>query len=404
MDAGAPDTHPSDAAPADAGACTPLVAQRVASGMTFTCAIRTDTTVVCWGAAYGLSVGPTPCDATGTPCALAPRIVVLEGSSTPLSNVIDVQCGDDFACALTSTHEVRCWGRNYDAMLGATGDGIVGARQATDAMGVPITDATAIAVGADHACALRSGSRVQCWGQNAAGELGDGTAGTSARVEATAIESVGAIDAIMAMSTSTCVVDAAMHQLHCLGSNATAELGLPTSTTSSTSLVTLAQVTFDTAAPVLSGGIGGACAIDPMGHPECWGTNAGEFLGRNPTSGTPDPSPAIIYGPASASTFTALFGGATRTSNCGVTTTGDLDCWGENDVGQVGIDPAISGGGSAVTRLTSVPPMQSGSCADHCCGVTTSGEVWCWGANDYGQLGRGTTSTPAWQPAPACGP
>jgi alpha-tubulin suppressor-like RCC1 family protein len=75
---------------------------------------------------------------------------------------------------------------------------------------------------------------------------------------------------------------------------------------------------------------------------------------------------------------------------CGVTTGGDTYCWGGNEYGQLGDgsttnrhDPvAVSGALNFATLSAAV--------GGHTCGVTTSWRTYCWGRNQYGQVGDGT--------------
>lgn len=74
---------------------------------------------------------------------------------------------------------------------------------------------------------------------------------------------------------------------------------------------------------------------------------------------------------------------------------GGVQCWGDNEFGQVG--NGITGGqyDAPVDVLgleQGVTALSAGS--NHTCAVTESGSVWCWGSNDQGQLGINTGQTP----------
>src|SRR5438552_176165 len=81
--------------------------------------------------------------------------------------------------------------------------------------------------------------------------------------------------------------------------------------------------------------------------------------------------------------------------SCGVTTSGSAYCWGLNAYGQLGdgttanrlVPTLVSGGLTFVSVAASTTPDGA-----HTCGLTTSGSVYCWGLNDHGQLGDGTTT------------
>jgi alpha-tubulin suppressor-like RCC1 family protein len=83
--------------------------------------------------------------------------------------------------------------------------------------------------------------------------------------------------------------------------------------------------------------------------------------------------------------FSSIAAGSS--ASCGLTSSGEAYCWGENDVGQLG---TIGGPAS----LKAIPVQSAGvrftqlsSSADYTCGVATTGVVYCWGSNEYGQLG-----------------
>jgi alpha-tubulin suppressor-like RCC1 family protein len=74
---------------------------------------------------------------------------------------------------------------------------------------------------------------------------------------------------------------------------------------------------------------------------------------------------------------------------CAVKADGAVFCWGLNDWGQLGDDSLV---GSPVPRRVDVPPaIGVASARDHSCALDADGGVWCWGANTAYQLGDGTT-------------
>jgi alpha-tubulin suppressor-like RCC1 family protein len=100
--------------------------------------------------------------------------------------------------------------------------------------------------------------------------------------------------------------------------------------------------------------------------------------------------------------FTALVSALETT--CGLTAEGDAFCWGFNPSGEVGVDPpdgstqypepVLVSGGHHYRSL-------SGEANTHC-GMTTEGEVYCWGEGRSGELGSGSrnSSVPLLVPAP----
>ena len=86
-----------------------------------------------------------------------------------MSDATSLALGAQFGCAIRTTSEVFCWGRDDQGQLGdgADDDGAVELP--------PGSVATRIAVGAQSACAIVDGGALYCWGDNARGRLGDGT-------------------------------------------------------------------------------------------------------------------------------------------------------------------------------------------------------------------------------------
>ena len=135
----------------------------------------------------------------------------------------------------------------------------------------------------------------------------------------------------------------------------------------------------------VSAGPRSSCALNVSGQVYCWGGNDVGQLGDGTT--TDRLAPTQVTG---GLTFAALgTGGGPHT--CGVTTSGAAYCWGFNFSGQLG-------DGTTTDRL--VPTAVAGGLTFaalsegrlHTCGVTTSGAAYCWGLNLNGELGDGTTT------------
>lgn len=128
----------------------------VAAGRAHGCGVTTDGTVLCWGANESGQLG----DNTHTPHAEAAP-AAFPGTATA------VAAAADYTCATTPTGEVWCWGNI--PWLGQTFSFPVRA-----GLGLHLT---ALSLGATHACALDAANGTPyCWGQNAWGQLGNGTA------------------------------------------------------------------------------------------------------------------------------------------------------------------------------------------------------------------------------------
>lgn len=124
----------------------------------FSCAVREDGKVLCWGLNF----------AGETASATAPTRTPEEVPG--VSNAVNVGVGSGFGCAVVQSGQVYCWGDNR---LGQLGDRPRNLRMPPEP--VPgITDASRLAVGWTNTCALRRDGTVSCWGQGTHGELGAG--------------------------------------------------------------------------------------------------------------------------------------------------------------------------------------------------------------------------------------
>ncbi|MFY9264237.1 MAG: hypothetical protein WAO61_02230 [Solirubrobacterales bacterium] len=135
---------------------------QIASGFDHSCAIRTNDSVVCWGAnSYG-QLG----DGTITPTKGTETTESLGGRAQ------EVATGQEHTCALLTNGTVRCWGANT---FGQLGNGTVtGSTRPVSVVGLPAA-VNAITAGAYHTCALLADTTLRCWGRNDKGQLGNGT-------------------------------------------------------------------------------------------------------------------------------------------------------------------------------------------------------------------------------------
>lgn len=97
-------------------------------------------------------------------------------------------------------------------------------------------------------------------------------------------------------------------------------------------------------------------------------------------------SPAAPRGVSDELRFTSISAGGSHT--CGLTATGQAYCWGRNEVGQLG-DSSNTDRPTPVPVLGGIVFRQITAGAHHTCGVSTDDEAFCWGGNGHGQLGNG---------------
>jgi alpha-tubulin suppressor-like RCC1 family protein len=295
-----------------------------------------------------------------------------------LTAVTGVAAGDEFGCALLGDGTARCWGLGES---GQRGDGTL-TQMATVPVAVSgLNSAVAITAGYNHACALLADGTMRCWGSNVYGQLGDPStppAGSSLPVVASAITSAVAITA-GAYHTCALLVDGT---LRCWGQNDLGQLGDGTSSSSSTP-VTVRGIT---GATDVRGGGQHTCALLVDGTVQCWGNNYQGQLGDG--TATPSFTPVRVVGITGA---IAVAAGWQHT--CAVLRDGTVQCWGEDVFGQLG---------DGTMRNSSTPVPAAGIAGavgvtsgwwHHSCALLADGTVRCWGVNDWGQLGNGTTAS-----------
>ncbi len=236
-----------------------------------------------------------------------------------------------------------------------------------------------VTAGGEHTCALTLAGRVKCWGDNFRGQLGDGTS-TDRSVPVDVVGLGSGVAGVTAGQQHTCAWMPS-GTAGCWGSNTYGQLGdgsgAPQQFTPST-------VVGLTNAAALSAGSDHTCALTNAGGVKCWGRNDFGQVGDGTT--THRPTPVGVTGLGSGVAAVAAGGNHT----CALTTAGGVKCWGRNNQGQLG-------DGTTIDRTTpvNVVGLTSGVAAIapgflHTCALTTGGDVKCWGRNDHGQLGDGT--------------
>jgi alpha-tubulin suppressor-like RCC1 family protein len=298
-----------------------------------------------------------------------------------------IAAGQSTTCAVTSAGGAKCWGYNADDQVGIDYRRENDAPTPVDVVGLT-SGVRATSVGSEHACALTSAGGVKCWGRNEFGQLGNGRLDehpTSAPVRV-----VGLGSGVRAIATGygldsghTCAITAA-GGVKCWGEHP--GLGPPVYSSTPVQVIGLTS-----GVSAITAGDGYSCALTSAGGVKCWGEHPG--LGPPVYSSTPVQVIGLTSG---VSAITAGDG-----YSCALTSAGGVKCWGENETGQLGDGGPFGAGASAtpvdVVGLSSGVKAVAAGGGSHTCAVTGAGAVECWGNNDYGQLGNASshpTSTP----------
>ena len=253
--------------------------------------------------------------------------------------------------------------------------------------------ASSVAAGGFHTCALMSYGGVECWGEDNYGQLGNNSTTNSSTPVAVNIKAI----AISSGRYGSCAV-ASGGTVWCWGSNAYGQLGNNSTTDSHLPVQVLAVggTGYLTNAVAVTTGAYSSCALLATGAVDCWGRDNYGQLGINST--TDSHFPVQVHGVGNSGTLagiTAISAGDSHV--CAVRSTGSVYCWGRNNYGQIGDNStstrktpvqvrAISGSG----YLANIKAVSAGRY--HTCAVLGSGVVDCWGYNYYGQLGNNSSS------------
>ena len=354
-------------------------------------------TPIATGAAYAVTVLTQPAGATCT--------VGSNGSGKVASaNVnVAVTCGDPIsagvahACAVTAAGGVLCWGAND---FGQLGDGTTTTpAKPVSVTGLPATTAVvSLAAGSEYTCALTGAGSVWCWGDNSAGQLGDGTF-TQSSLPVQVLNSGGdaalsGVIAIAAGQNHACAV-AGDGAAVCWGDNTRGELGNG-SYLGSNLPVPVSGLTDGVAA--ISAGSYFTCAITTAETASCWGEGSSGQLGSGSAVGVPVPTTVVADSTGHAPLNGVVAVSAGVENACAVSTSGTAFCWGANNSGQLGNGATgasssmpvavLSPDGQSV--LTGVTSLKGG--LDDFCAVTSAGAAYCWGVNQRAQIGEATSS------------
>jgi alpha-tubulin suppressor-like RCC1 family protein len=352
----------------------------VAAGDNHTCAILDNGDTKCWGrnnnGQLGQGdVGPDPSlgDESGEMAMLPPI------NFGPGRRAIDIAAGQIFTCARLDDNSVKCWGGNSEGQLGQGNTVQLGVVVGDLAAAAPINlgtglTPTALSLAQDHACAILAdaagANHVKCWGDNRWGQLGLGIALNDHRGDAenemgdslpevNLGTGLSATD-IQANGGHTCVV-LSDQSIKCWGLNTWGQVGLN------------------------AGNNAPADRLQCAGPSDCIGDDPAEMG---------DALPAAI----AAGSAMRLASGFRHT--CALLTSGELKCWGSNEHGELGIGDNMGNNviigdqpgemaALATTVLKSSAPLEELTAGGfHNCVWHADKVLNCWGENDFGQLGR----------------
>lgn len=197
-------------------------AVQIAAGSQNTCALLNDGTVKCWGRNHRGQLG-----GNGTVGTSSWVPLVVPG----VSGVAQINVGQDYVCARKANGTVSCWGENA---YGSLGGGTVGGISSSPVASL-ITSVITIQTGAYHTCAIRQGGLVSCWGANSDGQLGIGTTSAGTGTPIVTAPAVSAVSLEMGRAF-TCAKDST-GIVNCWGDNAYGQIASDSPTDHTTATV-----------------------------------------------------------------------------------------------------------------------------------------------------------------------
>ncbi|MDB4602745.1 hypothetical protein OAH71_02415 [Euryarchaeota archaeon] len=352
----------------------------LSAGYQSSCAIISDGSVNCWGMNTNGQLG----DGTTTNRSVATPVLGLDNGAV----WVEVSEGNH-ACAILDNGSVYCWGQNSAGQLG---DGsFVERLTPVQVNGLGDERATKLALGQYHSCALMERGEVRCWGGNSQGQLGDGT--TFGRPSASATSSLSTNNdnavSIVAGEQHTCALlqDGGVS---CWGWNYGGQLGIGSEISQSSPQETTLTSNGSSAISLAAGSYH-TCAILQDGNVHCWGLNSNGALGDGTIVDRNASQVSLTVDLGSGRTATKISAGMAHT--CAHLDNDTVSCWGWNDDSQIG-------DGTTIDRLNPVN-IYTGyfrTVRDisvgwtHTCALLDNGGIKCWGDDSAGQIGIGSTS------------
>ena len=287
------------------------------------------------------------------------------------------------AASSTSTVSLYAWGLNNSGQLGngTTNNNFI---PITATLPSGVTPA-AISAGGGHSLAIGSNSKLYAWGDNSAGQLGDGTTNNET-IPVTITLSGATTPAAISAGGSHSLAIGSNSNLYVWGGNQYGQLGDGTTNNETVPVtITLPSGASPTA---ISAGSNHSLAIDSNGNLYAWGLNNVGQLGDGTTNDSHTPVTITL---SIGVTTTAISAGGSH--NLAIGSDGKLYAWGLNNAGQLGDGTTNYSPTPILVSLPSgITPTAISTGGNHSLAIGSDGKLYAWGRNDYGQLGNGTTT------------
>ena len=318
----------------------------------------------------------------------------------------------DYTCVVLDNNQMKCWGSNYGSFLGHSQDRFSVPNEYTpvsvndvDDTVCCISDVIETSPDGRHTGALTSTGDIYAWGEDYSGQIGHGHISCFNVCNQPHGPSVmPGSRTFVAVATGiwhTCGITDPDMSVWCWGFNSDGQLGTgDNNDRNAPTEITLPQGRHPVS---LNTGYASTCAILDNGTGLCWGANDFGHLGDGTYNDRNEPTPISVL-PDNRSLI-AMDLGAGHT--CGILDDGMVNCWGNstfcNGDGATCANTTSGGRLGDGTETSSTYPrtvaLPAGRTAisidagiDHTCAILDDSSAVCWGLNEQGQLGDGTTT------------
>ncbi len=275
----------------------------LAAGSYFSCALRANGQVACWGSNEHGQLG------RGDPAAAIGEPVLVDG----ILSARQIAAGDGHACAVLDDASVVCWGRN---LTGQLNDG-TSLNQYRPVRAIGLRDVRMVSAGSIHTCVGFNSGGVRCWGGNEAGQLGNGGREPNLVLFPANVQGVAGAVSVSARRSDTCAL--------LQGGNVMCWGGLlPYMGDAAGSFVPVVVPGVQGITAMAQGAFSIYCGLLTEGAVQCW---RGDVL-----MGKPGGAPAVPIAAYDAPMRLNTLSGATAVNDgglhhCAVLASGGVNCW-----------------------------------------------------------------------------
>ena len=371
-------------APAAAAAAAPtvLIFAQISAGRDHSCGTTRDGRAWCWGSnelgQLGVPLAQTKECSTQSPCSVRPVAV---GGAVRFRHVV---AGWGFSCGVTTEDRILCWGAND---VGQLGRGASVAFSPTPATIAGNRQYRQVRTGFNTACAIAVARTAFCWGGNESGQLGSGSAASSSNIPVRIALVASWVQLTLGVEYG-CGIITTRSEIRCWGNNAAGQFGNGSFVPAFTPVPAGGGMGF----AQIDAGFNHTCGVLPDARAFCWGDGFGVGDG---SGGSSRPNPTQVAGKrnwanvaagslftcgvtvgsrgfcwgsgsggqlgnganlnqfkpvavAGSLSFVAISAGSGHA--CGVATNGQGWCWGDDSHGQLG-------DGSLETKMAPTPVL-----------------------------------------------